>query len=292
MGDRFDGPSLTVTEADIIGFARQWDPQPFHTDPTAAGDSVFGRLVASGWHTAAITMRLMVQSGVFAGPGMVGVEVTDLRWPVATLPGDTLTVHAEVVSARASSSKPDRGVLAMRYTTTNQRGEIAQSFLATQIVLRRPRSQDTVIRRATPADLPAIETLLRAAFEPYIERIGLRPQPLLSDHASVVDSGHGWVAEVQGMIGGYSVLLPAESHLQLDVLAVLPLLHGRGVGSLMLKFAEAEAIRLGFGTVRLYTHARMEEAAALYRRRGFVETHRQIDRGYDRIHMAKLLDTE
>jgi acyl dehydratase/N-acetylglutamate synthase-like GNAT family acetyltransferase len=290
VGDRFDGPSHTVTEAEIIAFASQWDPQPFHLDAEAAPASLFGRLVASGWHTASLTMRLMVQSRVFSGSGMIGVSVDGLTWPVPTLPGDTLQVHAEILEARVSASKPDRGILKVRVTTTNQRGELAQSFVATQIARRRPRSSDTAVRRAEDRDHAAIVRVVEAAFEGYTQTIGTRAAPLTADYAQLIGSGQVWVAEVGEAIAGVIVLQPAETHLLVETLAITPLLQHRGIGRLLMGFAEAEAQRLGFGTLRLYTNAAMTSAIAFYQRLGFVQTHRQIERGFDRCYFAKLFD--
>ncbi len=290
VGDRFDGPSHTVSQAEIIAFASQWDPQPFHIDVEAAPASLFGQLVASGWHTASLTMRLMVQSGVFSGSGMIGVAVDDLRWPAPTLPGDTLQVHAEILEARVSSSKPDRGILKVKVTTTNQRGEVAQSFVATQIARRRPRSSDTVVRRADPADQAAVERLVEAAFDGYTATIGTRAAPMTADYAQLIEAGRVWVAEAGEAIAGVIVLQPAETHLLVETLAITPLLQQRGIGRLLMGFADTEAARLGFGSVRLYTNAAMAPAIAFYQRLGFVQTHRQIDRGFDRCYFAKLLD--
>lgn len=140
IGQRFAGGSVTVTEAMIVDYARQYDPQPFHTDPVAARDSLFGELVASGWHTASLTMRLLVDSGLLGPTGTVGVAVDELRWPGPTRPGDTLTLTMEVIEKRESQSKPDRGVLRARVVTLNQTGAAAQSFAATMIVRRRPKT--------------------------------------------------------------------------------------------------------------------------------------------------------
>ncbi|MBI3885262.1 MAG: MaoC family dehydratase [Opitutae bacterium] len=138
VGDKFPTASVTVTEAEIIAFAQLYDPQPFHTDPAAAPASLFGRLVASGWHTAALTMRLLVQGEFQLAGGSVGLGVEKLEWPRPVLPGDTLTVVTEVVEKRPSSSKPDRGLVRARSTTFNQRQEPVQRLSALLIVLCRP----------------------------------------------------------------------------------------------------------------------------------------------------------
>lgn len=138
VGDTYRTGSVTVTEAEIIAFARQYDPQPFHTDPAAAPHSVFGRLVASGWHTAALTMRLMVQGDLQLAGGSVGLGVEKIEWPRPVLPGDTLHVVSEVVEKRPSRSKPDRGLVRVRSTTFNQRDEPVETMTSLQLVLCRP----------------------------------------------------------------------------------------------------------------------------------------------------------
>ena len=139
VGQTFHSGTLTVTEAEIVEFARQYDPQPFHTDPVAAKSTFFGGLAASGWHTVALTMRLLVTEGPpFAG-GWIGAGVDEIRWPRATRPGDTLRIEAEVIGLRASASKPGQGWVKVRTTTFNQRDEVAQVLTANMIVpLRGP----------------------------------------------------------------------------------------------------------------------------------------------------------
>jgi acyl dehydratase len=136
IGQRFTSDVHEMTEGDIRDFAARFDPQPFHLDPDAARHSLFGGLAASGWHTAAVTMRLLVASVPFAG-GLVGAggEVT---WPRPTRPGDHLHVVSEVLSTRASRSKPDRGMVTTRCETRNQHDEPVQILLATMVVPRRP----------------------------------------------------------------------------------------------------------------------------------------------------------
>jgi acyl dehydratase len=130
----------TVTRDDIVRFAREFDPQPFHLDEEAAKDSVFGGLVASGWHTAAIMIRLLVGDGApFAG-GIVGVG-GELSWTKPVRPGDTLQVHSEIVDVTPSRSRPDRGTVTIRSETRNQRDEVVQVFTAKLIVPRKPVPQ-------------------------------------------------------------------------------------------------------------------------------------------------------
>jgi acyl dehydratase len=141
-GQRFVTASRIVHEDDIIRFAREFDPQPFHLDREAAARSLFGGLVASGWHTAAITMRLLVDSGPpFAG-GILGVG-GEMSWSLPLRPGDTLEVHSEVLDLTPSRSKPDRGVVTLSNETRNQRGQIVQTFVARLIVPRRSPAAST-----------------------------------------------------------------------------------------------------------------------------------------------------
>ena len=133
VGQRFTSGSYTVTEAQITAFAAEFDPQPMHLDAVAARGSIFGGLVASGWHTGAITMRLMVESGPLFAGGTVGLGV-DVSWPQAVRPGDTLWVEGEVIEVIPSTSRPDRGRVRMRIETRNQHGEIVQRTL-TQVLV-------------------------------------------------------------------------------------------------------------------------------------------------------------
>ena len=137
-GDRFNSEAYKVSEEQIVSFAREFDPQPFHLDPAVARQTMFEDLIASGWHTAAITMRLFVQALNFA-EGAIGLGVDELRWPNAVKPGDELQVEVEIVDLRESRSKPTHGVVRLRYVTTNQRGEIVQTMAASALVLRRSR---------------------------------------------------------------------------------------------------------------------------------------------------------
>ena len=135
-GDRFKSGTYKVTEEQIISFAREFDPQPFHLDPAVARQTMFKGLIASGWHTAAITMRLFVRTLNFA-EGAIGLGVDELRWPNAVRPGDVLQVETEIVDLRESRSKPSRGIVRIRNVTTNQRGEVVQTMFASALVLRR-----------------------------------------------------------------------------------------------------------------------------------------------------------
>lgn len=128
---------MAVDAGSIRAFAAQYDPQPFHLDEAAARESIFGRLVASGWHTMALTMRLLVQGGLQPAWGLIGMGADELRWPRPVEPGDTLQAEWEVIETRPSSSRPDRGIVRLRVTTRNQRGEVVLTLVTTVLVPRR-----------------------------------------------------------------------------------------------------------------------------------------------------------
>lgn len=135
VGQKFHSPPYTVSADEIKSFARQYDPQPFHVDEEAAKDTFFEGLAASGWHTAAITMRLLVSSTNMAG-GFIGGG-GEITWPKATRPGDTLTVETEVMEIRPSRSRPERGMVSVRSVTRNQNGEAVQILVSKLVVPRR-----------------------------------------------------------------------------------------------------------------------------------------------------------
>jgi acyl dehydratase len=137
VGQRFDSPSHALDEAQIKAFAAQFDPQPFHLDDAAARDSLFAGLAASGWHTAAITMRLLVEGGAPIAGGVIGGG-GEISWPRPTRPGDVLQVESEILEVRPSRSRPDRGMVTMRSETRNQHGEVLQILTAKLVVPRRP----------------------------------------------------------------------------------------------------------------------------------------------------------
>lgn len=137
VGDRFSSGSYEVTEKAINDFAREFDPQPFHLDLEAAKKSIFRGLVASGWHTAAITMRLLVTSDLNLAGGAIGLGVDELRFPRPVRPGDVLTLEIEIIDVSPSRSKPDRGTARIRYATRNQKDELVFSQTATVLVPRR-----------------------------------------------------------------------------------------------------------------------------------------------------------
>ena len=129
---------IGVEASRIMTFGAEFDPQPFHVDDEAARQSIFGSLAASGWHTAALTMRLLVESDFKPVGGVIGAGVDELRWPRPVRPGDTLQVESQILEIRPSRSKPEQGIVKARVTTTNQHGEVVQVFTATLIVPRRP----------------------------------------------------------------------------------------------------------------------------------------------------------
>jgi len=135
-GQRFTSPTLTVTEAEIKAFAGQFDPQPFHLDDEAAKHTLFGGLAASGWHTAAMTMRMLVEGGAPLAGGIIGGG-GEIAWPRPTRPGDVLHVEAEVIEVIPSKSKPDRGMVMFRSETKNQNGDAVQITIMKLVVPRR-----------------------------------------------------------------------------------------------------------------------------------------------------------
>ena len=136
-GQRFVSAKHLIDEAQIKAFAAQFDPQPFHLDHEAAKASLFGGLAASGWHTAAITMRLLVGGGMPLAGGIIGAG-GELSWPKPTRPGDELQVESEVLSVTPSRSRPERGMASMRSQTCNQHGDVLQVFVVNVVVTRRP----------------------------------------------------------------------------------------------------------------------------------------------------------
>lgn len=142
VGQRFLSRDYMMTEADIRHFADEFDPQPFHNDPDAARSTFFAGLAASGWHTAAATMRLVVETLPLAG-GVIGAG-GELQWPKPTRPGDVLQVEIEVLEITPSRSQPDRGSAIMRNTTRNQHGEVVQTFTVKVLLARRKQPAGAV----------------------------------------------------------------------------------------------------------------------------------------------------
>jgi acyl dehydratase len=139
IGQRFSSGFYRMEEQRIKEFAAEFDPQPFHLDETAAVQSIFKGLAASGWHTAAITMKLLVESDLVLAEGIVGFG-GEINWPRPTRAGDVLHVECEVMEIIPSRSKPNQGVAKIRNTTMNQKGEVVQVFTASIVVFRRKRA--------------------------------------------------------------------------------------------------------------------------------------------------------
>lgn len=137
VGDRFMSGGMTITEAAIIDFARQWDPQPFHTDPEFASEWTFGGLIASGLHTMAATLRLWLDLGIFRACSLGSPGIGEVQFPRPVRPGDTLRVVSDIVQLRPSASRPDRGIARLRQVTINQRGEQVMEQETTVFLKRR-----------------------------------------------------------------------------------------------------------------------------------------------------------
>ncbi|HEY6293129.1 MAG TPA: MaoC family dehydratase [Terriglobia bacterium] len=138
VGQTYTTSTLRVDEARVKSFAAEFDPQPFHLDDVAARSTIFGGLAASGWHTAAITMRLLVAGDLKPAGGIIGLGFEDFRWPKPVYPGDELHVTSEVLEVRPSKSRPTQGLIKVRNTTLNQNGEAVQIAIGSLLVPCRP----------------------------------------------------------------------------------------------------------------------------------------------------------
>lgn len=136
-GASFEYGSVEVTEAEILDYANRWDPQPIHTDPAWAVTGPFGGLIASGWHTAAICMRMFIDHYLTHNASLASPGVYDMLFPRPTRPGDVLRLRLTVAEARASRTKPDRGIVRTRFEAVNQADELAMSLIAVNMVARR-----------------------------------------------------------------------------------------------------------------------------------------------------------
>jgi acyl dehydratase len=141
VGQKFGSNRMRVEPDRVRSFAEEFDPQPFHLDEAAARNTIFRGLAASGWHTAAITMRLLVDSDVKPAGGIVGAGFDEFRWPRPVRPGDELRIEAEVLEVRPSKSRPDQGLIKLRTTTLNQNDEPVQISVGNLVVPRRPVKQ-------------------------------------------------------------------------------------------------------------------------------------------------------
>ncbi len=137
VGQTFDSGTVRVEADRMTSFAAEFDPQPFHLSDQGAKNTIFRGLAASGWHTAAITMRLLVESDLKPAGGVVGMGFDELRWPRPVRPGDELHVHSEILDVRPSTSHPDQGIIKVRTTTMNQAGDAVQIAVPNLLVLRR-----------------------------------------------------------------------------------------------------------------------------------------------------------
>ncbi len=137
-GQMYGSGWLRVEQERMKTFAEEFDPQPFHLDEEAARDTIFRGLAASGWHTAALTMRLLVESELKPVGGIIGIGFDEFRWPHPVRPGDELRIESEVLEVRPSNSRPDQGLIKVRTTTLNQNGEAVQIQVGNLLVPRQP----------------------------------------------------------------------------------------------------------------------------------------------------------
>ena len=138
VGQKFGSGRRTLDLDAIRSCAAEFDPQPFHLDEAAAQATLFRGLAASGWHTAAMTMRLLVDSEFRPAGGVIGAGLEELRWPRPARPGDELRLETEVLEVRPSKSRPEQGIVKLRVTTLNQDDEALQVYVANLVVQRRP----------------------------------------------------------------------------------------------------------------------------------------------------------
>ncbi len=139
VGQTYGSPRLRVDEARAIDFAKEFDPQPFHLDDKVARGTIFSGLAASGWHTAAMTMRLLVDGELKPAGGIIGLGFDEFRWPRPVRPGDELHLTSEILEVRPSKSRPDQGLVKVRTTTFNQNNEPVQITVGNLMVPRRTR---------------------------------------------------------------------------------------------------------------------------------------------------------
>src|SRR5882757_11399168 len=137
VGQTFGSGRLRIEGERALAFAAEFDPQPFHLDEAAARHSIFGGLAASGWHTAAVTMRLLFDSELKPAGGIIGAGLDECRWPRPVRPGDELRIECEVIEVRPSKSRPEQGLIKLRTTTLNQNGEAVLVQVVNMVVLRR-----------------------------------------------------------------------------------------------------------------------------------------------------------
>lgn len=139
-GQIHDLGTVTISQSEIIDFAKQFDPQYFHIDPEQAKASRFGGIIASGWHTTSLAMRVYVEHYLSHVASLASPGVDEIRWPSPVRPGDTLSVRVTILESRPSRTKPDRGVVRGRIEAFNQRGEPVLSMIGLSIIGRRPQT--------------------------------------------------------------------------------------------------------------------------------------------------------
>lgn len=137
VGDRFETESHTLSEDEIIEFASRYDPQYLHVDPEAAKESMYGGLIASGWHTMAMGFRLFIDLDILGPNGLGSPGIDELRWRIPVRPGDTIRTRAEVTDTRPSRSRPERGNVFLKWTILNQRDEAVTTFKSIQLMRRK-----------------------------------------------------------------------------------------------------------------------------------------------------------
>ena len=142
LGDTWSSAPTPISAEEIVDFGTRYDPQPMHTDPERAARGPFGSLVASGWHVAAVSMRVFVQAGGYGKTPVVGLGIDELRWQQPVKAGDLLTFTREVVEVRRSASSPNHGIVRTKVTARNQRGEAVMSLLTAARVATRPAVAD------------------------------------------------------------------------------------------------------------------------------------------------------
>lgn len=138
VGQKFGSGSVTIDAEAIKRFAAEFDPQPFHLDEDAAAETLFKGLAASGWHTAGLTMRLLVESEFNPAGGLIGAGLEELRWPRPVRPGNTLSLEVEILEVRQSKSRPEQGIVKIRTTTYSQDRDVLQVYVANIVVKTRP----------------------------------------------------------------------------------------------------------------------------------------------------------
>jgi acyl dehydratase len=147
VGQVFGSGRLRIDEERIKSFAAEFDPQPFHLDEESARNTIFQGVAASGWHTAAATMLLLVESDLKPAGGIVGAGFDEFRWPRPVRPGDELRLESEVLDVRPSKSRPEQGLIKVRATTLNQNGDAVQILMANLVVPRRPAERPMSVPR-------------------------------------------------------------------------------------------------------------------------------------------------